>query len=175
MTQTMTRPHKSSNRKAYEPVVLARVYDKTTGECLGYRAPSSNPEKDWYRITCDRFGQWHCDCEAVQYHQKCCHVRAVQELCEIRAMAAKPEQEAPSSGSSIAQVIEEVMAAMDETPDEPIDEEAKWKEWMDELGRDAQEVGQAQPIDEYEAWKHENGLPDTLTREAYDLLFGIYA
>jgi hypothetical protein len=77
----------SKKAKPYRPVALFRVYDKKTGECLGYVAPSRNG-KDFYHVTCNEFGDWHCDCKASI--EQCCHVRAALSLCAIRASQGRP-------------------------------------------------------------------------------------
>ncbi len=87
MTQkTTTRRSAKLTQKPYKPAALFRVYDKTTGACLGYLAPSRDGSTH-YQVTCDDRACWHCTCPATV---ECVHIKAAKELCKIRAEKGQP-------------------------------------------------------------------------------------
>ena len=105
--------------KPYTPAALFRVYDKQTDAVLGYLAPSRNG-KDFYHVTCDEYGVWHCDCAATK---PCCHIKAASELCEIRAKDGRPAHRQPMAEVATQEVAPDV----DES-----NEEAKLDGWANE-------------------------------------------
>lgn len=92
-TTKTTRRATKITTKPYTPAALTRVYDKASGVCLGYLAPSRDG-KDWYQVTCDEYGAWHCTCRATI--ENCCHVKAAKELCAIRVEQGRPACRAAS-------------------------------------------------------------------------------
>ena len=91
-TKTVRRTAKITT-KPYTPAALTRVYDKATGVCLGYLAPSRDG-REYYQITCDDNAIWHCTCKATI--ENCCHVKAAKELCAIRVKQGRPACRAAS-------------------------------------------------------------------------------
>src|SRR5579859_183904 len=92
MTQTIRRTAKISKpaTKDYTPAALYRVYDKQSGVCLGYLAPSQDG-KECYQVSCDDRGEWHCGCDGnAKWHRTCQHIKAVQEICAIRVAEGRP-------------------------------------------------------------------------------------
>lgn len=104
-TAKTTRRSAKITTKPYTPAALTRVYDKATGVCLGYLAPSRD-NKETYQVTCDENAIWHCTCKATV--ENCCHVKAAKELCEIRVKQGRPACHA----ASLPEITDEQMAAI---------------------------------------------------------------
>jgi hypothetical protein len=114
MTTTTTRRTAKTTKPAYDGVVLARVYNKSTGVCLGYLAKPSKPVdeqgnvKPWYQVTCDHRGDWHCTCDATV---ECKHIKAVKEVCAIRVEQGRPGCKPAAAQDAAASVEAEAKAA----------------------------------------------------------------
>lgn len=113
-TKTQRRTAKLTT-KPYAPAALTRVYDKATGVCLGYLAPSRDG-REYYQVTCDENAIWHCTCKATI--ENCCHVKAAKELCEIRVKQGRPACRA----ASLPEITDEQMAAITAKAHEVADE-----------------------------------------------------